>query len=580
MRPLAALALATVTLAPALRAQTITVTYPASVVGAAAAVPATRPLDGRLVVLITPDSTREPRFQLSPEVETAQGFGVDVRAWRPGTPLRLDDARVSAGDVFGAPVATFAALPPGTYTVQAVLNRYEPFRLATGQTVLLPPDRGEGQQWNRKPGNLLSAPVRVRLGPGARVRLVLDRMLPAVEPPRDTEWLRRVTVTSERLSAFYGRPMTLSALVLLPAGWATHSEARYPLAVFHGHFPAAFGGFRPTPPDTTRPCVARGGIACANRLGEQEAYDFYRTWSGPGFPRFLVIQIQHPTPYYDDSYAVNSASQGPWGDAIVHDLIPEVERRFRGLGEGWARFTYGGSTGGWEALASQVFYPDAFNGAFAACPDPVDFRFHQLVDIYDHANAYADAGPFTAIERPAARDSLGRLSSTTRSENHMELVLGTRTRSGGQWDAWEATFSPQGPDGYPARLWDKKTGAIDRSVAAYWREHYDLRHILQRDWATLGPRLRGKLHVYVGDMDTYYLNDAVYLLEAFLKGTTAPPADATVVYGDRREHCFNGDMSVPNAVASRRYNTMYVPRMLQRMQATAPSGADLTSWRY
>jgi len=293
-----------------------------------------------------------------------------------------------------------------------------------------------------------------------------------------------------------------------------------------------------------------------------------------------VIEIQHPTPYYDDSYAVNSASQGPWGDAIMRELVPYVEQKFRGIGEGWARFTYGGSTGGWEAAAAQIFYPDEFNGAFIACPDPVDFRSYELVNIYEHDNAYFDEGPFGRVERPAHRDWLGRIAYTVRNENHRELVLGTRGRSGGQWDIWEATYSPIGPDGYPARIWDKRTGLIDREVAKYWRENYDLRHILERDWGTLGPKLVGKLHVFVGDMDNYYLNNAVYWLDTFLESTTDPYYEGIVDYGDRAEHCWNGDHQNPNAISRLRYNTMYLNRILERIRETAPPGADLTSWRY
>jgi hypothetical protein len=538
--------------------------------------------DGRLILLLSPDTAAtapEPRFQFRSEPDrSAQGFGLDVEAWPAGAPAIFD------GTIFGFPRASLDEVPAGTYRVQAVLNRYERFDLSTGHTVLLPPDRGEGQQWNRKPGNFYSEPVVVRIDPGARQRieLVLDREIPPIEPPSDSRYVRHVRIRSELLSGFWGRDMYLGAHVLVPEGFDEHPEAQYPLTVFHGHFPDDFGGFRTRPPDEDLACAhsERFGIDCYNRVVQQEAYDFYRTWISDDFPRFLVIEIQHPTPYYDDSYAVNSASQGPWGDAIMRELIPYIEEKFRGIGEGWARFTYGGSTGGWEAAAAQIFYPDEFNGAFIACPDPVDFRSYELVNIYEHDNAYFDEGPFGRVERPAHRDWLGRIAYTVRNENHRELVLGTRGRSGGQWDIWEATYSPMGPDGYPARIWDKRTGLIDREVAKYWRENYDLRHILERDWPTLGPKLVGKLHVFVGDMDNYYLNNAVYWLDTFLESTTDPFYDGIVDYGDRAEHCWNGDHGNPNAISRLRYNTMYLNRILERIRETAPPGADLTSWRY
>ena len=164
---------------------------------------------------------------------------------------------------------------------------------------------------------------------------------------------------------------------------------------------------------------------------------------------------------------MNSANLGPYGDAIMKELVPAIESRFRGIGAGWARATYGGSTGGWEALAVQMFYPDDFNAAYAACPDPIDFRAYTVVDIYEDANAYWDEGPFMKVPRPGHRNYLGHVSATLEQMNRLELVLGTKTRSGQQWDIWEAVFSPQGPDGYPARIWDKRTGVIDKKVAEY-----------------------------------------------------------------------------------------------------------------
>jgi hypothetical protein len=164
--------------------------------------------------------------------------------------------------------------------------------------------------------------------------------------------------------------------------------------------------------------------------------------------------------------------------------------------------------------------------------------------------------------------------------NHRELALGSRGRSGDQWDIWQAVYSPVGPDGYPKPIWDKLTGAIDHDVAAYWREHYDLSHILRRDWKTLGPKLKGKLFIYVGDMDNYYLNDAVYLVEDFLTSTHDPYYAGEVDYGDRAEHCWNGDHTRPNALSRLRYPQMFVPRIPAQMRKNAPAGADTLSWRY
>jgi len=371
--------------------------------------------------------------------------------------------------------------------------------------------------------------------------------------------------------------------VLLPAGFDEHPNARYPLVIFHGHFPSTIEGFREEPPDANVPCEysERFHLDCYNRIQQQYAYQLYKDWTGPGFPRVLMIEIQHPTPYYDDSYAVNSENNGPYGDAIMRELVPYIERKYRGIGQGWARFTYGGSTGGWEAMAVQMFYPDDFNGAWIACPDPIDFRAYTVVNIYQDTNAYYETARWKRTPRPGIRDWLGHVHATLEQMNHRELALGTHSRSGDQWDIWESVYSPVGPDGYPKRIWDKRTGTIDRSVADYWREHYDLSYILRRDWKTLGPKLRGKLHIYVGEADTYYLNDAVYLVEEFLKSAQDPPYDGEVDYGARAEHCWNGDHTRPNAQSRLRYHQMFIPRIIDRMRSSAlPAGADTVSWRY
>ncbi len=376
--------------------------------------------------------------------------------------------------------------------------------------------------------------------------------------------------------------MYLGANVLVPEGFDEHPEAHFPLAINHGHFPPDFDGFRTEPPDPNlKPDYSeRFHIAGYNRIEQQEAYKFYKQWTAPHFPRFLVVEIQHANPYYDDSYAVNSANLGPYGDAIETELIPYIEKKFRGIGQGWARFLYGGSTGGWEALAVQMFYPDHYNGTFAACPDPVDFRAFTTINLYKDKNAYVIEGAHKAVEQPGMRDYLGHVTATQRDLNHYELALGDKGRSGEQYDIWQAVFSPVGADGYPERTFNKETGAIDHAVAQYWREHYDLSHILERDWPALGPKLEGKIHIYVGSADTYFLNDAVYYIEDVLKNARNPPYGGEVKYGDRAEHCWNGDPELPNYLSRLHYNTMYLPKMLERMKKTAPPGADLKSWRY
>jgi hypothetical protein len=536
------------------------------------------PIDGRILLLVSTDESKEPRFQINEDLNTQQVFGVNVYGLKSGQEAVVDASAP------GYPLRSLSDLKPGEYWLQALLHRYETFKRVDGHTVKLPMDRGEGQQWNSAPGNLYSTPLKiaVRANDDRNIKIVLDKVIPPIEPPKDTKYIKHVKLQSKLLTKFWGRPIYLGAHVLLPEGFDSHPNAHYPLVIFHGHFPADFGGLRETPPDPNlKPDYSeRFHLAGYNKIQEEYAYKFYKDWTGPNFPRMIIIEIQHANPFYDDSYAVNSANLGPYGDAITYELVPFIEKQFRGIGKGWARFMYGGSTGGWEALAAQIFYPDEYNGAWAACPDPIDFRAYTVVNLYEHENAYRAEATWKQTPRPGKRNYLGELAATLEEMNYMELALGTNSRSGGQFDIWQAVYSPVGKDGYPKPIWDKVTGKIDRSVAEYWREHFDLGHILRRDWKKLGPKLEGKLHIYVGEADKYYLNNAVYLVDEFLKGTKNPYYGGEVDYEPRAEHCWNGDHSLPNAFARLRYHQFYAPKIVERILKSAPKGADLTSWRY
>ena len=553
-----------------LLAQTFEVLLPASI--------SDKPLDGRLLLLLSTSTSGEPRFQISDDEGTQQVFGVDVDQWQPGSKKVID------AKAFGYPVETLKKIEKGNYRVQVVLHIYETFKRKDGHVVKLPMDRGEGQHWNIAPGNLYSAvkSISYSSNAGFTSTLTLDQRIPPIKEPEDTKYVKHIKIQSKLLTEFWGRPMYLGAHILLPEGWDSHPNVKYPLAIFHGHFPEDFGGWRTTPPDQNLvpDTVKRFNLIGYNKIVQQEAYDFYKMWTGPDFPRVIAIEIQHANPFYDDSYAVNSANIGPYGDAITYELIPEIERRFRGIGEGWARFMYGGSTGGWEALAAQVFYPDQYNGSYAACPDPIDFHHYMTVDLYNHKNAYYAEGPFRNTLRPGHRDYLGHVNAMVRDMNYRELALGTKSRSGDQWDIWEAVYSPIGKDGYPTPVFDKKTGVINKSVVAHWKENFDLTHIIQRDWPKIGDKLKGKIHLYVGDMDNFYLNNAVYSAEDMLKKLSNPSCNCEVDYGDRAEHCWNGDHKNPNYISRLRYHRMFIPKWSEEVKQRAPQGADLKSWRY
>jgi hypothetical protein len=524
-------------------------------------------LDGHIMLGISTDRSSEPRYQLrEEEASSAQFFGLDVDSLPPDAPAVIDSTTL------GYPIASLEKLPAGDYYVQAVLNIYETFHRSDGHTVKLPPDLGEGQQWFSKPGNLLNKPQLVHIDPqtGGVIRISLDEKIPPIEPAKDTKYLKHIRIQSRLLSAFWGRPVYLGATVLLPEGFDQHPSAHYPLLVHQGHFEPDWEFFQERIPDNARDGEMQF-MQYANR--------FYQDWTSGRLPRMLLVSLQHANPYYDDSYAVNSANVGPYGDAITQELIPEVEKRFRGIGRPWARALEGGSTGGWEAAASQIFYPDYYNGAYSFCPDPIDFRAYQAVNLYAGKNAFWQEGAFGKVPRAEMRTSTGEILAVMEPAVRREEVMGTHGRSTEQFGIWQAVFSPVGADGYPKPIWNPSTGVIDPEVAAYWREHYDLRYILQRDVATLGPKLAGKLHFTVGDMDTWYLNNAVHLMQNFMDSPKNPFRIADFEYSPGKPHCYMGGGDISNDES---YGTVYqriMPQIARHMSETAPAGADM-SWKY
>jgi hypothetical protein len=492
---------------------------------------------GMVYVAVSRDNQRTPIEQASPT--GAPLFSKFVEGLQVGTPVAITTADR------GHPIASLGELSAGDYWVQPFVNVYTRFARADGKTVWLHMDQGEGQNWKRSPGNVYGEPVRVTFDPRATapIRLVADKVIPPIQPPGDTTQVKRIRIESRILTKWWGHPIYLGATVLVPKDYDAHPNVRYPVNYEQGHFSLrAPGGF-----------------------GSGGAFDAF--WLAADTPRMIYVTLQHPSPYYDDSYGVNSENNGPFGDAILQELVPAVEAKFRVIGEPWARMLSGGSTGGWIAAAHQVFYPDFYGGAFASCPDAVDFRYHQIVDIYADSNAYVIDKGWLKVDRPNQVRVDGNIESMMKDDNHYELVVGDKSRSGGQWDIWEATYSPVGADGYPKRLWDKTTGQIDKTVASEWRK-YDLRHILETNWSTLGPKVGHKLNVYVGDMDSYYLNDAVEKLNEFLVKADNPKFTGEVVFQRRAPHCWG-----PRGAE-------LMAKMVRQIEKYAPAGADTKSWRY
>jgi Putative esterase len=499
------------------------------------------PITGRAFVMVTRSIDKEPEPRLQIGRTGVPFFGRDVEQLQPEKIVSID-----ASDL-GTPIESITEIAAGDYYVQAVVVVYTEFRRADGHVVWMHDDQWEGQHWNRAPGTLYSAVEKVHLDPkaGTVVKLVATKKVPPVQVPADTKYVRRFKFQSPLLTKFWGRPIYLGAVVLLPRDYDRETIS-YPVNYVQGHF------------------------SLAAPYAFDETNDFSKAWLSDAFPRMIAVTFQHPTPYFDDSYAVNSVNNGPYGDAIMQELIPEIEKRFRVIREPYARILSGGSTGGWEAAALQIFHPHFFGGAWSYCPDPVTFTDVEGINIYEDDNAFYKTYDWRKVPTANSRMVNGQLVMTSQQRNYFELVNGTRGRSGEQIDIWSAVFGPIGKDGYFEPLFDKRTGVINKQVAAYWREHYDLLHYLQKNWTTVGPKLVDKLFFYTGDADTYFLNNSTRALETWMKTTTNPHYEGFFMYGDNKPHCWSG----PVTPAER------LKEIAQFIQRKRPEGATTWWWTY
>jgi len=538
------IALAALAASPCFAAATrFEISYPAAA--------AAGPITGRVFIMISRDGQREPRLQISRI--GVPFFGRDIEKLAPGQAAVID-----ATDL-GTPIESLSGIPPGDYYVQAFINIYSEFRRSDGHTVWMHDDQWEGQRWVRSPGNLYSAAKQVTLdaSKGYTIPFVCDQAIPPVQVPPDTAWVKRFKIQSQLLTKFWGRPIYLGATVLLPRDY-DKTTLRYPVLYEQGHFGlGAPLGFSP-----------EGGGGGSSRSGGQ-GLALYTEWIKDNFPRMIVVTLQHPNPYFDDSYAVNSVNVGPYGDAILQELIPEIEKRFRVIRQPWARLLSGGSTGGWEALALQVFYPEFYGGTWAYCPDSVDFSDVEGINIYKDKNAFYKEIDWRREPTINSREINGQVRSTSEQRNHFELVNGTHGRSGEQLDIWSAVFGPLCKDGYFEPLFDKRTGVMNPEVAEYWKEHYDIRYHLEKHWSALGPKLVDRLHIFVGDADNFFLNNGVHLLQDWMKTTKDPHYEGYFVYGAMRGHCFSG----PENSADR------LKEMAQFILSKMPAGTVAEWWK-
>jgi hypothetical protein len=426
-------------------------------------------LQGRMLLFLASSPEPEPRF--GPSIfDPAPVFAVDL-AGETGT-----SAVIFRPGQFESPTARafpqpLGEVPSGTYYVQALLDRDSTRR-----------SYAEG------PGNLYSSVQQISFDPDANepLEITLDHTVPA-DPPEPTDWVKFMEIRSELLSDFHGKETHLRAGVILPPGYAENPQRQYPVV----YVIPGFGGRH------TDAWEWMNGPA-----GEE--------WKRGDWPMPMIRVVLDPDTPLGHSTFANSANNGPVGDALVEELIPSIETRFRTVAAPHGRFLRGHSSGGWASLWLQIEYPEFFGGAWSTAPDPVDFHAFQVVDIYEDENAYwtEDGYPTPSIR------SNGEIVLSIRDENRMEYVTGP----GGQWGSWHAVFGPRGDDRKPVPLWNELSGRINQEVADDWKQ-YDIRRKLEEHWSSLAPKLRGKLHVVGATEDNFYLNRALVRLKAFLDTT-------------------------------------------------------------
>jgi S-formylglutathione hydrolase FrmB len=442
------------------------------------------PKNGRLFVILSRHDNPEPRFGPGDADNNAEPFfGKDIKKWDGRKPMILSREAV------GFPVLSLKDLPEGQWYAQAL------YKTNTLSSFL------------NAPGNTYGPPVEINVDASKRQAFVLtlSQQVPPETVPPDTDTIKYVKIQSKLLTKFWKKPMYLRAGVILPAGYNDNPLQRYPIR-YH------IGGYHDRYTEVTR---------LASSIPDDA-------------PPMITVMLDGEAPF-GDSYQMNSANNGPYADATLQELIPYIETKFRAIGRPDARFTDGGSTGGWVALALQIYYPDFFNGAWSFYSDGVDFRRFQRINIYSDDNAFTKDGQ----EVPSMRDIMDNVRYTVRREVQMENALGrgnSYVTSGEQWGGWNAVYGPHDKrTGFPMPIWNPTTGKINHKTAQKWRI-YDLRDFLASHWSKIGPKLQGKLHIWIGDNDNYYLNEAMHLMDDFLRTTQNPHSDAQIVFGMGQGH--------------------------------------------
>lgn len=417
------------------------------------------PFSGRVYLFFNTRQDKEPRD--GPDAFNPQPIiAVDVRDWKGGELLRIGKSTGSRMLAFPRP---YAELNLAGYRVQGVA-RFNPWERKVGVGA----------------GNVCSKTMVMPFAAGDKpIPVTLDLQIPEAKFP-ENQWSKLLRFRSPLLSEFYRRDTYVQAGILLPASYYKQPQRRYPV-IFKvpGFSSTHFDAARATPIEEDNP----GGV------------------------EFIRVTLDASCPLGHHVFA-DSANNGPVGESLIKEFLPEFDKRYRTIPEPTARFLTGHSSGGWSTLWLQITYPETFGGTWSTSPDPVDFHDFQRIDLYaPGVNMYRDE---QGMRRPISRVHNG-VQLWYDDFVTMETVVG----HGGQMHSFEAVFSPRGPKGHPRIAWDRATGAVRSDVIQAWKK-YDLRLILESRWKELEPRLRGKLHIYVGDADTFLLESSVWRLQRVL----------------------------------------------------------------
>jgi len=354
-------------------------------------------------------------------------------------------------------------------------------------------------------GNLYSEVDSFSVKSGVVLHLTLQHIMQPAEIVKH-KFVQTVEIQSKYLSDFFGSPRFLKAAILLPSGYFDNPEKNYPI------------------------CYRAPGLnGRSDQInGMMSNKDFTGWWFTKEAPQVIYVFMDSQGPY-GDTYQVDSENNGPCGKALTEELIPEIEKQVHYQPQSKKRYLAGRSTGGWVAVGLQVFYPDFFDGCWAYSPDPLDFEHYGLIDIYHDSTIFYNKYGYL---QPGRRTIYGEPTFSMKEWIDGENV-NSRTNdyriSGGQFGAYNAVFGPKGNDGLPTLMFDPVTGVIDHSIAKQW-EKYDMKKVLEKNWSTLGPKLQGKIWIWMGDMDGLYSNVATRFLQKFLEKTTNPKSDAILKF--------------------------------------------------